>query len=169
MFFEWGGGGRCAWKKKIGKQVLICIINSVVIHIFEQLRERSRVSPGLEEPRDGAWIIFNIYIPIQFAQLELSGSPSCWRLIQLSLLFISKFNNITQRYFFFSEHREIFLQVLSIFPVLFCLLVDFNFFCIPYGWIYYTAFPKLEYIINFQSNIICMFKSWPALRTLRHI
>lgn len=102
-------GGRCAWKKKkIGKQALICIINSVVIHIFEQLRESSRVSPGLEEPRDGAWIIFNIYIPIQFAQLELSGSPSCWRLIQLSLLFISKFNNITQRYFFFSEHREIF-------------------------------------------------------------
>lgn len=97
-------------EKKIGKQALICIINSVVIHIFEQLRERSRVSPGLEEPRDGAWIIFNIYIPIQFTQLELSGSPSCWRLIQLSLLFISKFNNITQRYFFFSEHRNFFCK-----------------------------------------------------------
>lgn len=129
LFEESCFSGRRAWK--IGKQALICIINFVVIHIFEQRRKRYRLNlkPVLIGTACGSFLTFTSQFNLlnwNYLAPLLGGDLFSFLVVHFLLC-----NNITQRYFYFSPLTENFLSPLCSYS---CLLVDFK-FCIPCTWI----------------------------------
>ena len=108
---------RDACGEKLASKALICIINWVVIHTFWVTEgERDRLAPQ--------YFHFLLIFPFLFSLLHLhsnsicsTGIISCPFLVEInsffSLLFISEFNNITQRYFGFPEKQVEMLRAVS--------------------------------------------------------